>query len=688
MYREHEGLTGSLLAILVQPLLGRGQFGHLSNERRVSKTINHWQWEQHRPLRIEGRVNSQRDAAPSPDAILNAPARKEFLKQIKAVGSWVVTLGRGRAHLEWACVDGRLLLLQLDFEDDSPDDGVDPFEWHRAGDHTPANAPPPDSVFERSQLTAAPSPWKKLENTRLFAAVRSSPFPALFSITGDRLTAATEQGTDLAAQLDVITNGRVVCRTDLLVGDLPRTNLPRTHTVTGSGALHAMQRFLMQLVEKGASPEQVCFILHKFIPASVGAWARADPQSQIVFVDSLWGVPDGLQYLPHDTFQYDVRSKAVIAERLRYKPRFVQEIESGEWQQLRVARRFARHRSLSIVDVADVAETSYEIAKRKGAPQLIMWFCCIPAEVGIGRNLPWFSMPPGELQILKGDKPEHLRLWPRHAVRSKADIERIATEGMRDVIIVLEPDVDFIRDDDGFLKRAIALAKERNLVVELAGSTLSHAYFELERSGVVVLLSDEARRSRTRRRRDFGKLVRDRIPANIETKGEVVVRTLLPRSELRGALVAKLFEEAQELLGARDAGDVKEEIADLLEVVKGLAATTGVDWHQVEEIATSKHDQRGGFETGAVLVETSLPVPDRPLRRDAPATSLRELGRVLSGPDSASVTFNALVAAGEAGARVHLGSAGMQITLSKDGILIRSISTPVATGGKQLELPL
>jgi hypothetical protein len=62
-----------------------------------------------------------------------------------------------------------------------------------------------------------------------------------------------------------------------------------------------MRGALADLKGRGATPNEVCFIFHKFIPAIGAAWALAKPDQQVVRVDSLWGLPDGLQYLPHDS---------------------------------------------------------------------------------------------------------------------------------------------------------------------------------------------------------------------------------------------------------------------------------------------------------------------------------------------------------------------------------------------------
>jgi hypothetical protein len=108
-----------------------------------------------------------------------------------------------------------------------------------------------------------------------------------------------------------------------------------------------MNRTVDSLTGQAAKTEEICFIFHKFIPATVAAWALAKPSQQLVLVDSLWGLPDGLQYLPHDTFEFDIRRDGISAEHIRYKPKFLQETDNGEWKLINVARNVARHRSLS-----------------------------------------------------------------------------------------------------------------------------------------------------------------------------------------------------------------------------------------------------------------------------------------------------------------------------------------------------
>lgn len=95
------------------------------------------------------------------------------------------------------------------------------------------------------------------------------------------------------------------------------------------------------------------------------------------------------------------------------------------------------------------------------------------------------------------------------------------------------------------------------------------------------------------------KLVRDRIPEIIKRTGAQPVTDLLSPDEMGKALDAKLSEEVAEYLESRSV----EEMADVLEVLHGIANHMGIPWEQVEAARLQKLDERGGFEQGIRLIE-------------------------------------------------------------------------------------
>jgi predicted house-cleaning noncanonical NTP pyrophosphatase (MazG superfamily) len=99
-----------------------------------------------------------------------------------------------------------------------------------------------------------------------------------------------------------------------------------------------------------------------------------------------------------------------------------------------------------------------------------------------------------------------------------------------------------------------------------------------------------------------GKLVRDRIPELIVESGRQPEVIRLAAEERLGALRDKLREESDELAAA--SGDaVLGELADVLEVLRALAAQHHVTWSEVEDAAAAKAEERGAFTEGWYLVE-------------------------------------------------------------------------------------
>ena len=90
------------------------------------------------------------------------------------------------------------------------------------------------------------------------------------------------------------------------------------------------------------------------------------------------------------------------------------------------------------------------------------------------------------------------------------------------------------------------------------------------------------------------KLVRDQIPGIIAAAGRQPVTRVLDQTGYQAALRIKLLEEARE---AQEApyGRLASELADVLEVLKALAAAYDMSWEDVVSEASRKRAERGGF---------------------------------------------------------------------------------------------
>jgi predicted house-cleaning noncanonical NTP pyrophosphatase (MazG superfamily) len=98
----------------------------------------------------------------------------------------------------------------------------------------------------------------------------------------------------------------------------------------------------------------------------------------------------------------------------------------------------------------------------------------------------------------------------------------------------------------------------------------------------------------------YHKLVRDQMPAIIAAAGRQPVTRVLDHAGYEAALRAKLLEEAHEAQAAPD-GELASELADVLEVLKALAAAHDMSWEEVVSEAGRKRAERGGFDNRIFL---------------------------------------------------------------------------------------
>ena len=103
----------------------------------------------------------------------------------------------------------------------------------------------------------------------------------------------------------------------------------------------------------------------------------------------------------------------------------------------------------------------------------------------------------------------------------------------------------------------------------------------------------------------YDKLVRDRIPEIIIGNGGTCRTETVAGEDLFGYLDRKLDEEKEEFRESRD----PEELADVMEVLFGLASYLGVTEGELMGIRDRKRKERGGFEKGIVLKESRYRPP-------------------------------------------------------------------------------
>ncbi|NNU78371.1 nucleoside triphosphate pyrophosphohydrolase [Clostridium estertheticum] len=95
----------------------------------------------------------------------------------------------------------------------------------------------------------------------------------------------------------------------------------------------------------------------------------------------------------------------------------------------------------------------------------------------------------------------------------------------------------------------------------------------------------------------YNKLVRDKIPEIINYAGKTFDIHYAKKEEVSPLLERKLNEEVSEYQEAKNL----EELADVMEVLFGLANALGYSENDLINKRNEKKEERGGFEKGIVL---------------------------------------------------------------------------------------
>jgi predicted house-cleaning noncanonical NTP pyrophosphatase (MazG superfamily) len=104
-------------------------------------------------------------------------------------------------------------------------------------------------------------------------------------------------------------------------------------------------------------------------------------------------------------------------------------------------------------------------------------------------------------------------------------------------------------------------------------------------------------------RKEYNKLVRDRIPEIIRQSGNQCEVANMSEVEFSQALREKLLEEAQEAAVATPENLVSE-LADLQEVIDALLTVYGIEREDVLTQQRRKRVERGGFDQRLRLLHT------------------------------------------------------------------------------------
>jgi predicted house-cleaning noncanonical NTP pyrophosphatase (MazG superfamily) len=574
--------------------------GFLSNQRRVVATPRQWICEitpskdssaeavpKVFPIRVER-------SAPAPTGELLCGTRRAMIDHLRAVGRYFYDR-RTRRHLEWSWDGERLWIVQNDEAPEEKGSSPEPLAIGEGG------------LVEVEHLrtfrlfTESTSDWQKLQCVCTFRAA-GLPTARLFVLKGKEVISALAKGQapkNLSSDLNKLTVSPLVIRSDIR----GETTLFAKHTAdltSTSKALDFLKRTTRQLVTSGIKPERICFIAHHFIPAAASAFSLATPRSRRVRIDALWGLPDGLEFCPHDSFEIDSRTGTRLGTRIRYKPSFLAALPSEKWSVECLGAPWDWKPALDNSSLREIARASGRLAEKLRKPVVTMWFAKVLPASGHPKLLPWRSLPGDAPSQIGSAVGSHFRDKP-FLVRNRQDLALLEKSSQGTSSVVLRPDGPHLRDES-FLKHLGAVVSNQGLRIDLEGSPLSHAFYVLQRTGARVACVDPINPKSVRQK--FQKLVRDRIPVQIRRAGEHAETFQLPSDELLDVLKTKLVEESLEVLGSSSLEMLKAEMADAYEVLRALCRAVRQPASALERDAAKKRRKVGGFGSGIVLVET------------------------------------------------------------------------------------
>ncbi len=92
------------------------------------------------------------------------------------------------------------------------------------------------------------------------------------------------------------------------------------------------------------------------------------------------------------------------------------------------------------------------------------------------------------------------------------------------------------------------------------------------------------------------KLIRDKMPKIMRASGIQVFERVMENDEYLRRLKEKILEEAKEVIASESDKEMREELADLMEVMLALAKVYGMEFGDIQQAAEQKRVEKGGFD--------------------------------------------------------------------------------------------
>lgn len=617
-----EGSENIHMSVIIQKKVTSLFCGHISNERRVAEEIRDWKGEVEAtiPRVFSVSLRNWRKAI-NVEGYLDSPLmcpRDKIIKDVLSIPCTWATKQRLRVHFEWVYDGDYVYLVQADEE--MVTDGINPLKiscdtWNKE-EYSEAGFP-----YCVHQLKAEDAEkykeYAKIQNPLLYHRINQSTAP-LYILDDDTTLAALANGVitdNLSKDLRILTSHSLIIRTDIATENKDeRQLLPRTNGIrdveTAKKWLCESYIYLLQY-----SNRKPIFILHNYIPAFSSAFAYASPSEKIVRVEALWGLPEGLYYYSHDKYLIDTKSSDIkkvlrndfdIKSFKNYKKYFVFPTRDNQWEVQSLAPPYDWKPAIPEKNwITEIAFVTRQISEEEKKSVSVMWFIGVDFKAYGCHVFPWYHEPfeYNDEQTTPRNKLSFERTFAIHTLQELEQLEKMAQRPNGSIrnIQIQPTDINILRERS-IISRIGNAAKALGANILLEGGILSHAYYQLVRTGAKV----EVRYTFEKKQNlEFNKLVRDKIPEKIQRNGEEVVATQLGKNILSQLLKRKLVEESLEVLDSDDDESLIIELADVLEVLDGILGQHQIDIQSVLNQKQKKRETAGGFEKGIYLKKTS-----------------------------------------------------------------------------------
>ncbi|OUQ74881.1 hypothetical protein B5E48_11530 [Massilimicrobiota sp. An105] len=571
-------LCKSSISFIVQHYIDKKICGHISNERRLSQDPRDYkiEYEYNNEIKHETVVVRQWRKKYDKNQLKKIDLDCDTLQNIKKTlhfPAFYFYNSTKRVHLEFIWEKEKIYIVQCDYE------------VNENNTHNPENQKIGMSMAKKASVFKVlreiddkeDKKYYKIKNVFIYKSVGLTTAPLY--ILDDNLVLKKLQHKDVSSNLieDInllLQNSSIVIRTNVITDEHDKRQLSKRSNELKD--LNSVIEWLKSAVDDLKGLEYV-FILHNFIPSISSAFVWAKPNSRFVRIQSLWGLPEGLYYYPHDSFSVDLRNtdthninqdKIEIKKIIRYKPHFISTNADGTWSLKNTSIPHDWKVSIDDNSLKEIAIASQKISNIENKEISVMWFINVDQKYYGTKNLPWYHEEIKNLNIKENDFIKKYFDDEEIVISNNLDFSKILEPDNEIKYVRIQPYEDDVLRDKNFLMKIGEICKQKNITIFLEGTVLAHSYYQLMKTGANIVVSDIFKDFNEKI--EFNKLVRDKIPQNILDNGEFVEYGYVEESLLFEFLLKKVIEESYEIYDSHSKDELIIEIADLLEVLSRL----------------------------------------------------------------------------------------------------------------------